>query len=64
MSRGYVNRFGDPIELADVTDQHDDGPIEALTIDSWNPDPWTYDAVVAGLILAFQDDAQTVEAPW
>lgn len=72
MSVNYFDEWGHPITLRDVVDPDEIEGYEAadmpedhdLTVDSWNPDPWTYDAVVAGLILAFQDENQSVVAPW
>lgn len=75
MSRGYVrytDEFGDPVTLRDVVDLDEigepegDDPIEVepLVLDCWKPDPWTHDAVIAALILAFQDADQSVVAPW
>lgn len=71
-TRYLLDPDGEPVYLRDVVDADEIDGYEAtdlpedhdLTVDSWNPDPWTYDAVVAGLILAFQDENQSVQAPW
>jgi len=63
----YIVVDGEPVYAWEVLDDEateDDGLTDCLTIDSWNPDPWTHDAIIAQLIIAFSDEAQSAEAPF
>lgn len=67
MSVNYFDEWGHPITLRDVVDPDEIEGYEAADLPEPyldTEDEWSRDAIIAMLIVAFQDADAPVVAPW